>query len=95
MNNVSECGLFQDFLIVGPKPNTSVSTISITDKTGCLTTSQRKRENKASTKNNTSKMVILFSPYLRQRKKINMHTAETAKVIHAPTPAPPSPEVPK
>ncbi len=57
VNKVSECGLFQDFVTVGPKPKISVRTTSITDKTGCFTTSQRKRENRARIKNTISEIV--------------------------------------
>ncbi len=66
------------------KTSSTVRTTSITDKTGCFTTSQRKRENNARIKNTTSVIVILFSPYFKHRKKINIQTAETANVIHTP-----------
>src|SRR3989338_415438 len=34
VNSVSECGLFQDFLTVGPNPRTSVRTTRMTDQRG-------------------------------------------------------------
>lgn len=89
VKRVSSCGLFQDFLMVGPKPSTSVATINITDQTGWSAPSQRKSATKENSKNATSKNVMFFSPYFRDKKKIKIQIAETANVIHDPTPAPP------
>ena len=89
VNKDSLYGLLQDFLTVGPKPETSVATRRIIDHTGCFTTSQRKSATNEVIKKIISSFVISFSPYFKDKKKIKIHMSETTSVIQAPTPAPP------
>ena len=89
VNNDSLCGLFQDFLIVGPKPETSDATSSIIDQAGCFTMSHRPSAMNEVAKKMISNLVIFFSPYFKDKKKIKIQIKATASVIQAPTPAPP------
>ena len=89
VTRVSEYGLLQDFLIVGAKPSTSTVTIKILDQIGNLATSQSPRAISESMRNTTSVRVMSLCPFRSERTNISRHIRTTAKVTHAPGPAPP------